>query len=215
MELDDASEDSATAGEAATPDEIRAAIEDLSKENRAKLKKIATYCLYGSEFQDPMELINEAVIRTLKAAHGEKGRVWKRTVPFMAFLIMTIRGIANDSQESLFQTQTVHLEAMAAPGGSTEDILGLHGYSNACVLEQAIGLEETSERQDLAKKDAEIIDAFFTNDDDITWLIMGIKDEQLPTDIRELSGMGEKQYDTARRRFRRGLEKLFPSRRKT
>ena len=83
------------------------------------------------------------------------------------------------------------------------------------VVEQALEVEETAERRDRAKADADAIDAHFTGDDEITWVIMGLKDGQSATDIREMSGMSGTQYETARKRFRRGLEKLFPGRRKT
>ena len=209
LKLDDPPDD------AATPDEVRAAIEGLSKEDTARLKKAATYCLYGTEFQNPLELINEAVVRTLNAAHGDKGRTWRRSVPFMAYMINTVKGIANDSQESLPQTRTVHMEAMATPATSAEDALGALGHCNTDVVEQALEVEETAERRDRAKADADAIDAHFTGDDEITWVIMGLKDGQSATDIREMSGMSGTQYETARKRFRRGLEKLFPGRRKT
>lgn len=209
MKIDDPLDDSAT------PDEIRVAIEGLSKEDAAKLKKAATYCLYGTEFQNPLELINEAIVRTLNAAHGDKGRRWRRSVPFIAFMINTVKGIANDSQESLPQTRTMHMEAMVTPETSVEDALGALGHCTVHVVEQAIEVEETAERQDRAKADADAIDAHFAGDGEVTWIIMGLKDGLSATDIRELSGMNGTQYETARKRFRRGLEKLFPGRRKS
>lgn len=210
MELDDTLDD-----DCATPDELRQAIEELTKEDAARLKKAATYCLFGTEYQNPMELLNEAVVRAMNAAHGSKGRTWKKSVPFMAFMVMTIKGIANDSHESLTQTMTVNIEGMAAEDATAEDALGALGHAHPCVVEQAIEIEESQERQERAKADADAIDAHFKNDDDINWIIMGHKDGQTASEIRELSEMSATQYETARRRFRRGLEKLFPGRRKS
>jgi hypothetical protein len=192
----------------ATPDDIRAAIEELTNEEAARLRKVAKYCLFGTEYQNPQELINEAILRAMSAAHGDQGRRWKKSVPFMAFLVMTIKGIANDSQESLPQTRTDYIDAMATESLTAEDALGTHGHSNPGVEELAIDIEETQERQERAKQDAAAIDARFEGDDDINWIIMGYKDGQTAAEIREISGMTNTQYETAKRRFRRGLEKM-------
>ncbi len=210
MEPDDPPDD-----DCATPDDLRQAIEALTKEDATRLKKAATYCLFGTEYQNPMELLNEAFVRAMNAAYGGKGRTWKKSVPFMAFMVMTIKGIANDSHESPAQKMTVHMEAMASEGATTEDALGALGHANPCVVEQAIEIEENQERRERAKADADAIDTHFANDDGVNWIIMGHKDGQTASEIREISGMGTTQYETARRRFRRGLEKLFPGRSKS
>lgn len=199
----------------ATPDDIRSAIESLSSTELLRLKNAAALCLFGTEYQNPQELINEAITRTLSAAHGGKGRRWKMSVPFMAFMIMSVRGIANDSLESLPQTKTVRLEAMATEALTAEDALGAMGHRNPSVEELAIEIEEDDERQAGAKRDADAIDARFAADTEISWIIMGYKDGLAASDIRELAGMSATEYDTAKRRFRRGLEKLFPNRRKS
>lgn len=196
----------------ATSDDIRSAIESLSSPELLRLKNAAALCLFGTEYQNPQELINEAITRTLSAAHGGKGRKWKTSVPFIAFMIMSVRGIANDSLESLPQTKTVRLEAMATEALTTEDALGALGHQNPSVEELAIGIEEDDERQAGAKRDADAIDARFADDTEISWIIMGYKDGLAASDIRELAGMSDMQYDTAKRRFRRGLQKLFPNR---
>lgn len=49
----------------ASPDELRQAIEDLSSEQLYKLNKAATYLLFGSEYQGPGELLNEAIMRAM------------------------------------------------------------------------------------------------------------------------------------------------------
>jgi hypothetical protein len=198
----------------ATPDDIRRAIEDLKKEDSIRLRKAALYCLYGTEYQNPQELINEAICRAMSAAHGERGRKWKISVPFMAFMIQTMRGIANDSQESMAQKKTDHVEAMATESLTVEDALGAAGHFNSGIEELVVEEEDVIERQALAKADSDVIDAHFANDSDVTWIIMGYKDGQTAAEIREISEMSATQYDTAKRRFRRGLEKLFPNRSK-
>lgn len=197
----------------ATPDDVRQAIEALSKEETYRLRKAADILIGGTEYQASVEIINEAIVRTISAANGGNGRRWPKDVPFMAYMIQTIKGLANDSRESSAQTKTDHIEAMAVDGLSAEEVLGRLELCHPDIVTTVIEFEETQERQDRAKSAADKIDAHFSGDSEITWIIMGHKDGQSPAEIRELAEMTETQYNSARRRFRRGLEKLFPGRR--
>ena len=84
----------------ASSDDIRQAIESLSPEDLARIRKAAKYSLFGTEYQDPQELVNEAVARSMEGANGSKGRHWPKSVPFVAFMFKTIQSIANGSRES-------------------------------------------------------------------------------------------------------------------
>lgn len=195
----------------ATLDDVRQAIESLSKEDRYRLRKAAAICLLGTEYQDYQEIINEAIVRTMNAANGCKGRRWPKNVPFIAYLIQTIKGLADDSRKSSIQTKTEYMETMATETASVEDVLGRIEHFHLDVVSQAIELEETEERRVRAKADADKIDAHFSGDREVTWIIMGHKDRCSAAEVREMGEMTQTQYETARRRFRRGLEKLFPS----
>lgn len=200
-------------GDTATTDDIRQAIEGLSKTDFFRLRKAAVICLYGTEYKDPSEILNEVIVRTMNAANGGKGRRWPKAVPFMAYLIQTMKGLADDSRESSIQTKTEYIEAMVTEGTNAEDAPGLLEHCHSDVVSQAIELGEIQERVDCAKVDAAIIDAYFDGDSEVSWIIMGHKDGQSAAEIRELAEMSQTQYETARKRFRRGLEKLFPGRR--
>lgn len=93
--------------------------------------------------------------------------------------------------------------------------LAREGFSSSDVVEQALEVEETNERQARAAADAALIETYFANDEEIQFLIMGDKDGMKPSEIRAVSGMDQTAYDTARRRFRRGLNTLMPGRRKS
>ncbi|WP_157040563.1 hypothetical protein [Polaromonas naphthalenivorans] len=207
MKLDDQPDNNAT------PEDVHQAIEALSNEDRYRLRKASMICLAGTEYQDPMELVHEAMVRTMSAANGGKGRHWPKDVPFMAYMIQTLKGLADDSRQSAAQKKTDHLEVMAAEGATVEEALGRFGYCHSDVLSQAVEWEESENRQDRAKTDALLIDARFADDNEVTLIIMGHKDGLTPAEIRELGEMNQTQYETARRRLRRGLENLFPGRR--
>lgn len=199
----------------ATAEEVCEAIESLSEAELGRIHRAAQYALFGTEYTDPLELLGEAVQRTLEGVGVKGGRHWPRGVHFVAYIIRTMQSIADGSSVSVVQTRTAHLEAMAGDEGSAELALAQAGFSFADVVQQALDIEETTERLSRAAADAALIEAHFANDEEIQYLIMGDKDDLKPAEIRAASGMNQTQYDTARRRFRRGLNTLMPGRRKS
>lgn len=201
--------------EPATLDELMQAIASLTSIELSRLRKAATSALPGTEFRDYQELLNEAILRALNAASGQPGRIWRRGVELMAFLTMNIKGIADDSENSLTQRQTKSLEVMAPEGGTSEDALGLRGHFHPPTDELVIERQDTAERQALARADAKEVVKLFDGDQEIQWLLEGHKDGCSPADVRSMSGMSDVQYASAQRRLRRALEKRFPGRRKS
>lgn len=199
----------------ATAEEVCEAIESLSEAELGRIHRAAQYALFGTEYTDPLELLGEAVQRTLEGVGVKGGRHWPRGVHFVAYIIRTMQSIADGSSVSVVQTRTAHLQAMAGDEGSAELALAQAGFSFADVVQQALDIEETTERLSRAAADAALIEAHFANDEEIQYLIMGDKDDLKPAEIRAASGMNQTQYDTARRRFRRGLNTLMPGRRKS
>ena len=199
----------------ATAEEVCEAIESLSEAELGRIHRAAQYALFGTEYTDPLELLGEAVQRTLEGVGVKGGRHWPRDVHFVAYIIRTMQSIADGSSNSVVQIRTARLEAMAGDEGSAELALAQAGFSFADVVQQALDIEETTERLSRAAADAALIEAHFANDEEIQYLIMGDKDDLKPAEIRAASGMNQTQYDTARRRFRRGLNTLMPGRRKS
>lgn len=199
---------------ATTIEDVRQAYESLTNVELYRLHKLARALLAGTEYSDPEELLNEALVRTLRAANGEKGRRWPKSVPFVAFLGQTMKGLADDSLNSSYIKQTQEMEALATEALTADEAIGARGHAHPDVVTLAIEAGENSDNCDRATRDAARIDAHFAGDDEVGWLVMGHKDGLKAAEIRDLSGMDQTQYETARRRFRRGLEKLFPGRSK-
>jgi hypothetical protein len=197
----------------ASSDDIRQAIENLSPEDLARIGKAAKYCLLGTEYQDPQELVNEAVLRTMNGATGNGGRHWPKRIAFIAFMIRTIESVASGSRESPDQAETVKLEAMALEGANIDDTLAAHGHSIRSVLQQAVDAQESLEKNTREAAVSKSVDEHFASDDEVGWILLGFKDDMKAAEICDVSGMTTKQYETAHRRFRRGLDKLYPGRR--
>lgn len=199
----------------ATAEEIGEAVESLTEAELGRIHRAAQYALFGTEYTNPLELLGEAVQRTLEGVGVKEGRHWPKNVHFVAYIIRTMQSIADGSSDSIIQSRTAHLETLAGRDGDAELALAQEGFSSPDVVEQALEVEETTERQARAAADAALIEAHFANDEEIQFLIMGDKDGMKPDEIRAVSGMDQTTYDTARRRFRRGLNTLMPGRRKS
>lgn len=199
-------------GGRATADEVRQVVENLTPIETARLIKAATIAIWGSEYTSPQELMNEAVARALSGASGDPGRGWPRGVPFMAFMINTMRGIANDSLESHAQSRTERYSAMAVEG-SEENLLGSLGHFHPSAEQDVTERQEKTLREARAKEDCVVIENHFADDQVVSAVIMCIKDDMRVSDILAFAEINKTQYDTARTKIRRAVEKLFPGRR--
>ncbi len=208
------------------PSERHASVEELSRAltmlttaERLRLFARARLLAWGTEYTDPQELFNEAVKRALVAASGakqdgERGRPWPiDRVPLPAFLSGCMDSIADSSRESLGQTQTDRLEALAGEAGDVDTVIHRAGRWNTDVVEQAIEVEDMFDRQQRAQADAHAIEAHFKDDQEVLAVIEGEKAEMPVAEVLALFDLDQKTYDTARRRLRRQVDKLMPGRR--
>lgn len=192
----------------ATAEQIRAAIEGLTDEDYARLRRAGSAFLYGSEYTDPLELMNEAVARAMHGAGQEaKGRHWPLHVPFIAFLIMTMSSVANASTESLTQTLTDSL-ADFVPDGVAYSDFAIEPLHAASVEAECVDEEERAAESARSAKVFADIETFFADDEEVLMLVLCLRDGQRPREIQESAGMTVTQYNTTRRRLRRGLTKL-------
>lgn len=203
----------------ASVEELSHALTTLTAAERLRLFARARLLVWGTEYTDPQELLNEAVKRALIAASGskqdgERGRPWPiDRVPLPAFLSGCMDSIANSSRESLDQTQTDRLEALTGESGDVDALLHQAGHWSTDVVEQAIEVEDTVDRQKRAQADAHLIETHFKDDQEVLAIIEGEKAEMPVADVLALFDLDQKTYDTARRRLRRQVDKLMPGRR--
>lgn len=207
------------ADEYATAEELSAAVGRLTVEERIRLAKKARILIWGTEYSNPLELLSEAVKRALIAATGdrkdrERGRPWpKSRVELPAFLSESMKSIADSSRESIHQTLTVELEAIAGDTGDMDSALNGWGYSQPDIVAQAMAFEEDESRIAQAKADVAKIEKHFENDQDVLAILEGAKEEMSAAEVLSMFSMDQKTYDSARRRLRRQVDKLMPGRR--
>ena len=205
----------------ASVEELSRALTMLTSAELLRLFARARLLVWGTEYTDPKELFNEAVKRALVATtgskqEGERGRPWPiDRVQLPAFLSGCMDSIADASRDSTGQSQTDRLEALAGEDGDgdVDKVLHRAGRWNTDVVEQAIEVEDTIDRQQRAQRDARAIETHFKEDQEVLAVIEGEKADMPVAEVLALFDLDQKTYDTARRRLRRQVDQLMPERR--
>lgn len=195
----------------ATPDEVSMALGALTNADYYRLFSIAKVVMRGSGYQQSADLVSDAFSTSLLAAHGQGGRRWKTEVPFMAYLVMTIRGIASDAQRDAYNR--VFKGGYFSPEDPDPEIVTSDPWSPSAQSPD----EQESERQKKEEEDLAILEQvrqYFEDDAQVKWVIKGIEEGMPKRVVCKLSGMSEKDYEAALKRWNRHLNKVVPQRRK-
>lgn len=188
----------------ASSEEITQAFQQLTDCELYRILMAATSYRRGSEYDTPDELLNEVIVRTLNGAVEGEGlkRRWKKGVDFVAFLIQTMEGVANDSKENAGRRATLLFEGLAADGTTGEELLGWLGHT-------ALGQQDLAFNAAEAQKDLDRIYDRFKGDHEVECIILGREDGLSASQIQQTFEITKKQYETASRRLRRGFGELF------
>jgi DNA-directed RNA polymerase specialized sigma24 family protein len=171
-------------GDVLRADEIIGALDTLSPEDKLKLAGIEAIRRRGTGFRSG-ELIHEAVCRALLGS-----RRCPRDVPFMAFMAMTMRGIA--SHERKKRRSTGLLGA------------GAHDVPNMAASPE----DQLIERQDAAA--VQTLQDLFEDDPDAQLVLLGWQDGLRGAELREATGLNQGKLDYAIRRIRTRMRKAYP-----
>lgn len=164
-------------------DEISAAFDALSPDDKLKLGAIETIRRSGTEFA-PGELTQEAVCRSLA---GE--RKCPRDVPFMAFMANTMRSIASHAHAALSAASAKHGNPDGCPDPPTP---------------------EDSLLQKEAAKQVQAIYGHFEDDSEAQLVLMGWADGLRGKELREATDLDQPALDYAIKRIRKNMRKLYP-----
>jgi len=190
-------------GAAATLDQIEDAIECLTDADWGRLRKMAKANLWGTRLDDPEELVNETFERLISGS-----RTWNIGMAFVPWMRGAIKSVA----DGLRNRRAAKLEATAtdlAVDCDPDAAPDIFGSEETTPLDLIL----TEEARAMAESDLAKIAAHFKGDQNVEWILIGIEDDLKPEELREIAGLTLTQYETARRKLRRGLDRLFPTRR--
>jgi len=186
---------------AATPDEIRTALDALGEADFVRLEKAARYRVRGlgrrASGRNHEDLLNEAIADTLDP---EKRR-WNRQVSFVTHLLGALRSIASHWKEQ-FDADEPRLESeIVRTSEEGEPLSPLDLVASA-----APGAERAVE----ARHELEQIEKIVAGDRVASDILGGMRAEMSPKEIREVLGLTVTEYETAMKRLRRHVRPSRP-----
>jgi hypothetical protein len=180
----------------ATPEDVQRAWDALGANDHTRLHEVAKLLLRGTSYKDAGALVMEAfcsawlAAATVAARREQQGRAWPPEVPFMAYMIMTIRGLASDSRGSW------HARMLVSAGNEPYDAV----TDGADLLQQWLAVEQQDrERQALAELRAH---------PGIGWLVEALLEGLKPAAIKAKYGRTGRQLHSAQRTLRRLLARF-------
>jgi hypothetical protein len=189
----------------ATEEHVRSAVEGMTNDDYTRLRHAASALRFGTDYGSVDALIHEAVLRTLRCTMTGVGRRWPLHVPFNTYLYMTMQSIANASLKSPAHTKTDYFDELFAgdAGVDSEAAAFSPGVDDALVSEEQQAAAEAKAKEAIAR-----IEEHFADDDEVLMILFRKREGQTPRQIQQEEGMTKTQYETAMKRFSRGLSKL-------
>src|SRR5687767_1094812 len=158
-----------------TAEDVRSAIERLTDVDHLRLLKAARICIPGSAYANPRELVDDALSTPFLAAAGERGRHWPKHVDFIAFLVMTIKGLASDSRKSAVRRLTSSLVATDRDGVEVNRLDSLK-FASPSLEHASIDEEELEESGAECETMLAEVERVCAKDPQIGWIVKGIRD---------------------------------------
>ncbi|WP_296710976.1 hypothetical protein [Rhodoblastus sp.] len=177
--------------------EALAMIHALSADEKAKLIAMDKGQIGGTGRQAG-ELFREALCRTILGK-----RRCPRDVPFIAFLIQTMRSIASHDRE--YQKRHVAFDDDRA--NPEPVVLGTGALASSSLNPEQLLLDAEEPE---AKTALETINSHFDGDEDCQMMIMGLAEGLRGRDLREFVGADQSRIDYLYKKIRRKMLKLYP-----
>lgn len=185
---------------------IESAVAAAGDADMLRLYRKAAYLLPGTGLNDSEELFNEAIVRTLEGT-----RQWPADVSFEAYIWMVMKSIADGERNLSHRTNELLANDMASTGDEPQEDL-INGFGDAALAVENVLIDQDAQQKMVA--DLETIENHFKGDEAVTLVIMALEDGIPPRDLASDYGMSSTQYESARKKLRRGVDRLFPGRRK-
>lgn len=173
----------------ASIEEVVSALESLSKADNIRIKQIAKLRCLGLSTFNWQDLVNESISRALSGA-----RRWPNHIPFLVFIVQTMRSVASDEWKRLTSEQVITESQMK---NSDEQ-------SAVSIADIAVNFVHP-EREVIARDSLNKVMALFENDPESIAIIVGLGEGASPLEIQKAEKMTATKYASAQRRIRRAL----------
>lgn len=192
-------QEGAAAAEHLTAEEVLAAFEALSSDDKMKLIAIERKFLGGTGRQDG-ELYRDALCRALLDE-----RHCPRDVPVIAFLIETMRSIASHDREQ--QARLTSLDPEDVPATDAPQLSSSLASDQLNPEAQLLAKEKEAAAADTVAK----IQGLFEGDEQCQMVILGWSEGLRGRELREIVGVDQPGLDYLIKKIRRKMNKLYPN----
>ncbi len=181
---------------AATPEEVKAAVEGLTQGQLLKLEKYGRYRVRGlgrkALGRDHNDLLRDALTVTLAG-----DRRWRKaSVDFFIHLTGVMRSISSHWGEQYDPAEAYGESELMRDDSKQSPITGAPSESPS--VESVLD----------AKHRLAQIESFFEKDPTVPFIIKGFRDGMTGPEIQLATGMSKKDYESAIKRMRRGIASL-------
>jgi DNA-directed RNA polymerase specialized sigma24 family protein len=173
-------------------EDISEAFDSLSPEYRLKLYEIERVALCGTDLS-PGDLLHEALCAAIMG-----DRKCPRDVPFMAFIIQTMRSIASHHREKRRREP--------ADGGAAQEVQEARPVFSAAASDP--------ERLLIERESKDTVDAIhdcFEGDEQAQMVVLGWSEGYRGKELRDFVGVDQAALDYAIKRIRRTMTKRYPN----
>jgi DNA-directed RNA polymerase specialized sigma24 family protein len=179
-----------SAGDLLDAEEFGSAVDGLSAADKLKLREIERVCRRGTDLNEG-DLLHEALCAPILG-----DRKCPRRVPVMAFIIMTMRSMANHQREK-------HARETSDGGAAQEKA---EAGASVMFASSALNPEATLIEQEAV----EAIYACFDGDEQAQSVILGWSAGYRGKELRDYVGVDQAGLDYAIKRIRRAMTKRYP-----
>ncbi len=187
---------SETEEQAASIDEVQSAIRSLTEEELLRLERYARYrirSLGGRTLgRDHEDLLEEAVVATL----GGERRWKRRKVGFFTHLVGVMRSLSSHWNERERTVSVLNESDVSDESGKFSPISSASSSSPS--------VERVLEAQQQLRR----IKAHFEHDEDVMSILDGLSEGLTGPEIQVNASLDRKNYESALKRMRRGVERL-------
>jgi hypothetical protein len=171
--------------------EIWEAYGQLPRAEHVRLRKLAGHWKWRTDYADADDLLVTALVRLCKEGRYDKN------IPLGALIYQKMRSLANSSRRGAAQRS---VKIILEPGH-----LAVDSVESVVIDEEETFLRLTREQQAIRS-----IKTHFQGDPVVLQIFEGILGRIPARQVQAQTGMTVTQYNSAHRRYRRGLRALFP-----
>ena len=181
----------------ATSQQILAAFNSLTASETLVLKRYAYQFLDGTRFSEPLDLIHEALGRSLDGR-----RNWPMNIAFSLYLALAMRSIADGDRNRIDNTRGAFISIDEAEAEHLDEMPRVQSVEDD--MQMLDRLHETSVL-------VESVKASLVDDPTATLVLDCLVNDMSPLEICARHGISEQKYDSARHKIVRRFHNIIKS----